>query len=674
MSKIFDDIHKALRDRKDWDRKQELWNRLRYRGIKRTNLPYEGAPNPTYPLADTMIEKIKPLFLQQIYAPQTVATFVSKKDQESGESKLAEQFFDYQLKQNSNFEFAAHSSIDEHLQDSFCVVKQRWDSNKDQLVLEGIDPLYIIVPWYSEALQDVDWLVHVYKVSVDQYKRNKNYSRKDDDFVNQIKGTVTEESGRFSKEQDQELREGITHTNNDRQIVLWECYVRTGKNNSWVIRTISPIAGWDTPIRQLPLPDSYDGKLPFVKLSCDLNQTGWYSPRGVCEIVARFQQSLSKQWANQLQWMDFNAHPDFTNTTGSPVNTENFKSKPGGVLPPGIEKNRANEAPADFVQQMQFVRALAEDRVQVPDLSAGEHLSGSRGAKGEITARQVDAIVGQSNQGNDMRSRVFRLQMAEIYRMAWKLIVANVGDTEMTFLQDSQLTSIPKTALHLDYEIHPSGSADDWNTAAQAQKAFATYQFLQGNPNIDLRPLTEWLLERVDVQLIRRVMNDGGDGAMQGLQMMIQWVGQEVSSGAPVTPDTAKLLLQLGQLAIKELTQRGDPRIQQMAKQLQPVEQVLTQIASGQQAGGAPGAQPQQGAAQQPPPDNSPAKAQALASLMKAGAQVSPDDVNAALVAMGFPPFVASIAPTAQHLNVAKAAVDAAKPTPQPKPAATPRA
>ena len=193
MSDTFSNIHQALRDRKDWERKQELWNKLRYRGIKRHNLPYEGAPNVTYPLADTMIEKIKPLFLQQIYAPQTVATFVSKKEQASGLSKGAEQWFDYQLKQNSNFETAIHSSIDEHLQDSFCVVKIRWDGKKDQLVLEGIDPLYIIVPWYSEGLQDVDFIVHVYKVSVDQYKRNKNYDRQGDDFIQQIRGNVTED-------------------------------------------------------------------------------------------------------------------------------------------------------------------------------------------------------------------------------------------------------------------------------------------------------------------------------------------------------------------------------------------------------------------------------------------------------------------------------------------------
>lgn len=575
---IENDIHKALKDRKEFERKQDLWHRLRYRGVKRVNIPYEGAPNVTYPLADTMIEKIKPMFLQQIYGPQTVATFVSRKKQQDGLSKMAEQWFDYQLKQNSNFEKAIHSSIDEHLQDGFVVVKIRWDDKKDQLVLEGVDPLYIIVPWYSEHLQDLDWIVHVYKLSVDQYKRNKNYTNQSDEFIGQIRGNTTEDYGRLAKELDKQIREGITHTTNDNVIVLWEVYYRPIKD--WQIRTISPMVGWDEPVRnEIPLSEAYGGQLPFVRLSCDLNESGWYSPRGVCEIAAKFQQALSKQWCNQLQWMDYNAQPDFKNTSGAPVNSQNFQRRPGGVLPPGIEPNRANEMPGDFVQQMQFVRALAEDRIQVPDLGSSEHLVGNPGLAGEVTATQVDAVMGQSNQGNDMRSRVFRLQMAEIYRMSWKLLVKNNAE-DLTFLKDGNVTSLAKEALHLDYEIHPSGSADDWNTAAQAKKAFAAFQVLQMNPNIDLRSLTEWLLERVDVQLIRRVMSQAGDSISQTIQTLMQFAGKELQSGQQMQPDVAQLVLALGQINLQALQQRGDPRAAQMMQQIGPLAQILQQIAS----------------------------------------------------------------------------------------------
>lgn len=578
MNNIFNDIHTALKDRSQWERKQALWHKLRFQGIKRTSLPYDGAPNVTYPLADTMIEKLKPLFLQQIYSSQTVATFVSKKEQNNALAKLAELWFDYQLKQCSNFEKAIHTLVDEHLQDSFSVVKVRWDDKKDQLVLEAIDPLYIIVPWYSEELQEVDWLVHVYKVSADQYLRNQNYSKKDEGFVASITGK-SDEPGQRSEEQERQTREGITQIDDDKQIVLWEVYYKEPKSNKWIVRTISPLAGWDTPVRQLYLPDSYKGKLPFVKVSCDLNEAGWYSPRGICEIAARFQQSLSKQWCNQLQWMDYNAQPDFQNTSGAPVNAQNFQRRPGGILPPGIVPNRANEMPIDFVQQMQFVRALAEDRIQMPDLSSGEHLSGKHGAQGDVTATQINAIVGQSNQGNDMRSRVFRLQVGPIYDMCWMLLVKNTQPENITFLQEQQVAKVPPEALHLDYEIHPSGSADSWNTSAQAQKAMGVYQLWNNQPGVNQRELKSWLAERVDVQLIKRVLTNDGDDALQTIQMIMQFVQQSAQNGQHITPDVAKLLLGLGQHGLQELQQKGDSRVQDIAQKVGPVAQVLAQIA-----------------------------------------------------------------------------------------------
>jgi hypothetical protein len=52
---------------------------------------------------------------------------------------------------------------------------------------------------------------------------------------------------------------------------------------------------------------------------------------------------------------------------------------------------------------------------------------------------------------------------------------------------------------------------------------------------------------------------------------------------------------------------------------------------------------------------------------MKAGAQVTVDDVNAAISMLGLPARATSVAPTSQHLNAANAAREAMQPTPSPK-------
>jgi hypothetical protein len=108
--------------------------------------------------------------------------------------------------------------------------------------------------------------------------------------------------------------------------------------------------------------------------------------------------------------------------------------------------------------------------------------------------------------------------------------------------------------------------------------------------------------------------------------------------------------------------------LQKMMQQGAPPTSPGVMQASGAQAGGGMppmGAPPAQGApgGQQ---NQAPQVAQALASLMKAGAHVDVTDVNAALVKMGLPPLAHEVAPPSQSLNVAKAVADAAKPEPKP--------
>src|SRR5262249_34851023 len=138
---------------------------------------------------------------------------------------------------------------------------------------------------------------------------------------------------------------------------------------------------------------------------------GWYASRGVAEILALHELALNKNWNSQLQFLDFFGHPQYKNTGLTPINPGNFQGKPGMILPQGVEPVGAVSAPLDFQQQMQFVRALAEDRIVIPDLSSGEHLVGPRSVSGKITATQVNAIVGLTNQSNDLRSRMFRMQL-----------------------------------------------------------------------------------------------------------------------------------------------------------------------------------------------------------------------------------------------------------------------
>src|SRR6266576_1289886 len=109
---LWEEIQHELTNRKTWEQNQDDWYRMRYEGIKRLSLPYPGAPDMHYPLVDTMIEKMKPFYIAQIYGQERLATFASGIPQSMELTLLAEQLFDYTTKQFTNFERAIHTAID----------------------------------------------------------------------------------------------------------------------------------------------------------------------------------------------------------------------------------------------------------------------------------------------------------------------------------------------------------------------------------------------------------------------------------------------------------------------------------------------------------------------------------------------------------------------------------
>jgi hypothetical protein len=718
----YTEVLDALKNRTSWETDNAKWGKLRFTGIRRTKRPYPGAPDTHYALADELIEKLKPFYAQQIFPEERIATFVSRNAQARENTAMAEQWFDSQIKQRSNFEPAIMVGIDTHLEDGICPIKTYWNPKKSQVAFDAVDPLYVIVPPWTEELQDADWLVHVLVISKSEYKRNPNYTYADIDSISgrgQGEGMVSN-----TKEQDRYQREGLTYAPEKSQIVLWEVYTR--ENDKWQIETISPILGPDTPIREpMGLPFAH-GQLPFVGLRFDSTQKGWYSSRGIPAIVLQHELMLCKNWNSQLQHLDYHGQPTYSNDSLTPGNTRNIDTSPGSVLPPGIKPNVNPDAPLDFEKQMQFVRALAEARISIPDLGSSEHLAGPQ--SGSKTATQVRAVIGLSSQSNDLRSRMFRSQMAKIYRQAWSILSQYAGD-QLQFIYDSESQQLPPEALQDTYTIEPSGSADNWDVSQRWQEAQLLYQQLFGKPNVNQDENLKWLLENSKwPRLVKRLFQDTqqqsslqGEKQANELGTMLNgypiqvkpddnhavhiqtgdgFIQRRMQTGEPITPELGQLWLTHRQQHVMGAKQQRDPNapmyqkqqnmmqkqfqmmlMQQGGGQPQPTSPGVMQQAGAQAGGGMPpmGAPPMGAPAPAAPAqggqqNTAPQVAQALASLMKAGAHVDVTDVNAALVKMGLPPLAKEVAPPSQSLNTAKAIADANRPQPPARPAMPPKA
>jgi hypothetical protein len=492
-SKVDEELWKefdlALKDRQDWDLEQADYYTMRYKGLGRPKLPYPNAPDVHYPLIDTIIEKLKPFYIQQIYAPSTLATFVQYPD-EALEDTDAEKKFDYEVKQRSNFELEIQRVIDKMLQCGTGLMKQLWDSDEDKLDYYSVDPNFVIVPSNTEGIQSSDWFIHVLHFSEGAYRRKDDF-KQGEDFVKTLKGKGGHSYDERIRLKNQ--REGITYHASDNMIVLWEIYTRVKDGEGWEYDTISPVLGWDKGVvrETMEVPYSHN-QLPFCEFRLELAEPGFYSARGVPALLKAHELSLDKFWNYLLQYLDFSAMPTYDNDGTSVINSTNLAKEPGLILPPGITQSETIKAPVDFQEQMQMTRALAEDRIQVPDLSSSQHLAGQRGARGDVTATQISAIVGQSNQGNDMRSRIFKLQTAISFRQSWSL------------LTDYKYTEY-KGKTHI---LMPSGSADSWDKAARSAQAMSLFQMLAGDPNAQHGALVKYLLENNGSDLVKKLYQD----------------------------------------------------------------------------------------------------------------------------------------------------------------------
>lgn len=591
------DVHKLIlddiRQRTTWEERQRVWFDMRHNGLRRRNKPFPGAADLHFPLADGFIEKLKPFYFQQLFATETLASFISWKDQAEDETSRAAYWFDYKLKQKSNLETEILTTIDDMLMSGRPVLKVFWDATKKAVQFDAITPTNVIVPFYTKELQDADRLVHVMTLSEGQYKAREDY-KQDADFIKRIKGKGTALDGTSTTlEQTKQRREGITFGKDDEEIIVWEVYTRDAERN-WQIDTFSPLAPEEAIRARFKLAYRH-GMLPFIDFPREIKDKGYYSPRGIPEIVAPHETSLNKMWNEKHDCMTFYNRPMFTSEKEIP-NSSNIRMLPGAILPYAIQAVQLGSPPINFDEEMNSTRSVAEQRINIPDFGIGD----PNAASDAKTATEVNKIGQEQSMAIDLNARIFRKCLTNIYRQAWSLLLQYDQDTRFIF--EDQPSNIDEGALHDEYLISPNGSADSWNKGVQLQKAVARKQLLGTSPYVDQSQLDKSLLELDDPRLVRRLWVDPNheqaDQAKQQameipaiaqgypipvdpsdddaihVQTALQWAEAQGNKGAPLDPHAIAALKQhIGahvQQAIKKDPKKGKMLANAVKAQIAP--------------------------------------------------------------------------------------------------------
>lgn len=607
IADIREEVASALSSRQAWEERQHTYYKLRHSGLKRPQKPFPGAADMNWPLSDMMVEKIKPYYIQQTFANELLANFFSIDADLQQFNTAAAQWFDYRLRQQTNFETEIISVTDYMLVHGKGILKVRWDEGKKQVAFDSVDPMFLIVPAGTTALEDADWVVQVHHVSPAAYKRNSNY---DQSLLPDIRQANSGEEAQLV-DQEKLTREGITHSSSVDTVILWEVYRRRDDGEIEVF-TMSPSApGYYVrkPMRKRHSPERF----PFVEFNAEIKDKGYYSSRGVPERIAAMQVSMSKLWNEKLDATTVFNRPIFTSDNPM-VNAGNIRMVPGTIIPFPVKKIAMDTPPINWDMEINSQRMTAEQLIGVPDAGLNQMQSNER-----RTASEVNLIGSIMSQVVDLRSRVFRKALAETFQQTWAAYMAEQKD-DLNYFFRNELMQIPPAALGKDYRIEPLASADNLNKQFVFRKKVERFQLLQGNPHVNQSNLTRDLISAGDPQDVKTLHIDdttqsadsAEDQAGEISRMLIGFPSQvkpvdddavhmeiikgfverRLQAGEEVNPELATLLANHANMHFRQLQQKDPQKAAELEAPMQQLAQFLgsivgeAQAAAEQQQGG----------------------------------------------------------------------------------------
>ena len=610
-----EEILEAVSARVTWENRQAIWYKMRHDGLRRVNKPFPGAADMHFPLGDMLIEKLKPFYLSQLYAGDTVASFTSTRADSVAHQNAVALWFDHQLKQESNFEDEIAIAADKMLNCAVVPVKVFWDAMRERIRFEAINPIHLIVPPHTGRVAEADWLVHVQHYSKHAIKRVKGWDTSDETLRAICDGAgggdgATGSSGAYDQAKNQ--REGITKTTAKGQIIVWEVYTRD-ENNQWHVRTYSPAAPKRLLRADFILPYNkgiFADKVPpppFFEMTVERKDRGYYDPRSIMERIAPFEASLCKDWNTAKDYQTLTCTPVFSAENGT-ANTQNLRMRPGEILPFKVTAVTMPGAPVDIDKAMMGTRSVAEQLIAAPDFGTNSQQPG----KDNKTAREVSLIASVMGQASDMRTRQFRRELAQGLRMAWAIL--NQYAAERLDYRDGvgAFAKIDKAALADTYVVELNGSGDNWNRTMVVQKAQARFQLFKDDKYINQEELRRDLLNADDPRITKRLLVNAGtqqaaqiedqaqeitvmllgfpaevretDDDVAHIQSVAGFVQRRAQRNEPLTGEQLALLARhVGTHAMK-LRETNPDRWKQVAAQVEPFTRQLEQAAQNQLA------------------------------------------------------------------------------------------
>lgn len=554
---LFEKGLEVISSRAVWEQKQRAFYMMRHDGLRRRGKPFPTAADLHFPLVDMNIRKMKPFWISQALASDRIAQFTALREQLADTTAAAADFFNFEVRQRTNYARKLRSAVDAMLLRGRGVLKVTVDPFDDyRIVFEAVDPMFILMPDSAVDFEDADWFVHVRHMTVAQYERDRRYVQ-DPFVINQIKGSRDRDFSQYFM--DKQAREGITHTRQGDEIILWEHYTKT--MGGAAVTTYCPQAPEVQVRKPFGVPYKVGGKVsvPFFSFTMEIKDEGWYSPRGIAELDAAFEAYMCKLWNEKADAMTFGNRPVFTSENEIP-NTANIRWNPGEFIPGNVKPVVMPQPAMSFDQELMFVRAVSEQVVSMPDFGIVDANQVTGKAR---TATENNRIAQLQSVSSDDNGVLFREDLGRMYRHVWGLML-QFRRKDVTYFVADQLRKLPDQAVHDQYLVEPEGTPDQWNRQLRFARSMARLQMFRGVPNVDQDVLVRDALNADDPRLAAKALipssqkaaSEAEDEAMEigilkegfpavvmpgedhatRIHVLVGWLQKQAATGAAMDP------------------------------------------------------------------------------------------------------------------------------------------
>jgi hypothetical protein len=537
---LFSLVEDDLNGRTRWANKLAGFYTLRRTGHRRTNKPWPLAADLHSPIIDTDIDKMKPFYMNQFFQVDRFVDMVGEDPNNSEYYTACAWWFDYKLKQCSNFEDVLPIVIDYMMLYAHGIMQTTWDNRGKRLRFVAINPLYLIVPTECGDLCDADRVCHVKHLTKWEYMHGINSSKynQDGDFIKKVTGSPDTDRTDTTLSNTKARIEGINHSTDPNCIILWEIYEKDADGN-FIVHTVSPKLPEEDVREAIKLPykngtgDYGDTELPFVDFQFERNDEDYYDARGVAEILMPFQMSCKRMWDEKHDCMTMYNRPMLTTDRDYPSIT-NISTKPGQILPGNLRAIQMGAPPISYDQEMANCRLVAEQRIAIPDFGVGGQPF--KQTSDRKTATEVQALGTYTQEITNMRGRLFRRSGNKVFCQAWGLL--KQYDRDLSFVKDMKVQNLDYDKREEVIMVKPNASSDSWNLHARLQRAVSRMQMFRGDPNIRQGELSKSCLELDEPGLVSRLYEDAQDKQHDEAEKEMLEV-PAMDTGFPVTPDPA---------------------------------------------------------------------------------------------------------------------------------------